>query len=653
MNLTITTFQSRRKPIGSTLELTWEEFKDKLREATITSESISEYFEMTNEQRTEIKDVGGYVAGRLEHGRRSKSSLVDRCIVTIDSDYAKDGDWENFCVLSDLTACCHTTHSSTPDNPRLRWLFPLSRPVDADEYRVVAKELANLVGVDTIDESTDQPERLMFWPSVPFDVEYRFWEQEGKPFDVDDFLSQCDYVAPPKAEKKERPIEGRELSVEEGRRNKTVFGFAASLRGQGLDEGGIREMITTYSERYCYPPLSAEELDTITRSVCSRYEAGEAVAGTLRDAWDDFNDMGEWREREPEPIKKLSAESMSSLAARHVDAPVYVVENLISTGITILASPPKFGKSWMCMDLAISVANGTEFMGLHTEKKGVIYMALEDGDYRLQDRGLKVAGNRSIPSNLYLVKDAPILADGLLGMLEALVAECGDIGMVIIDTLQKIRGTAGKTEGVYGYDYRELGQLHKYALDRGIALILVHHLNKGGDDSDFVGRLNGSTGISGAADSIITLSRAKRGDKETKMSITGRDVTERTLVLQMDWGTYRWTILGEEHEVAGMRDDLEFKNDPVIKTIIYHMDEAEELALDDPEATEVTWSVSPTDLLDEIERLFGPQDITPANVGRKLASMGDKLERLEGIAHEFSRTGKNRARTHVFTRELF
>lgn len=83
------------------------------------------------------------------------------------------------------------------------------------------------------------------------------------------------------------------------------------------------------------------------------------------------------------------------------------------------------------------------------------------------------------------------------------------------------------------------------------------------------------------------------------------------------------------------------------------MDEAEELAVDDPEATEVTWSVSSTDLLDEIERLFGPQDITPANVGRRLASMGDKLERLEGIVHEFSRTGKNRARTHVFTRELF
>ena len=102
-----------------------------------------------------------------------------------------------------------------------------------------------------------------------------------------------------------------------------------------------------------------------------------------------------------------------------------------------------------------------------------------------------------------------------------------------------------------------------------------------------------------------------------------------------------------------MRDDLEFKNDPVIKTIIYHMDEAEELAIDDLEATEVTWSVSSTDLIDEVERLFGPQDIIPTALGRKLASLDDKLERIEGITHETARNGKNRARTHVFTRELF
>ena len=325
---------------------------------------------------------------------------------------------------------------------------------------------------------------------------------------------------------------------------------------------------------------------------------------------------------------------------------------MIANGITILASPPKFGKSWMCMDLAISVANGTEFMGVQTEKRGVIYLALEDGDYRLQERGRKVAGDRPIPSNLYLVKEAPVLADGLLSMLKTLADECGDVGMVIIDTLQKVRGVAGKTEGVYGYDYRELGQLHQYALQNNLAVVLVHHLNKGGDDSDFVGRLNGSTGISGAADSIITLSRSKRGDRETKMSITGRDIVERTLILEMDWGRYRWTILGEEHEVAERKDELEYSNDPLVKTITFHLDEAEDLVLDDPEAMEVSWACASSELLDEVERLYGPQNSNATSLGMRVKRMADKLLQVGGISYEYRREPKTGRRKHVFTRDI-
>lgn len=638
-------FQSRKKPIGVRHEYTWHELCEKFREPIVTEESFDEYQAMTNEQKTEIKDVGGYVAGELKAGRRGKATLLNRQILAIDVDHAGKG------KLPDVPPCkciVHSTHSWTPSDQRYRWLFPLSRPVSATEYIYLANVVSKWVGADTVDESTDQPERLMFWPSVSFDVEYHFACNEVNDWIVpDDYLPadlEDGYETPKAAERQTGTLE-----IAEGQRNKTVFSFAATLRGQGLDQAGIREMLEQYNDRYCNPPLEGFELDTICRSVCSRYEPGAPIAASLRDAWDDFNDMGEWQETKPAPIKRLDAESMAGLGVRHVEAPVYVVDTLIANGITILASPPKFGKSWMCMDLAISVASGTEFMGLKTEKRGVIYLALEDGDYRLQIRGRKVAGERPLPDNLYLVKDAPILAEGLLPQLKALSDECGDVGMVIIDTLQKVRGVAGRTEGVYGYDYRELGQLHQYALANNLAVILVHHLNKGGDDSDFVGRLNGSTGISGAADSIITLSRSKRGDKETRMSITGRDIVERTLILEMDWGRYRWTILGEEHEIADRREELEFDNDPLVKTIRYRLDEAEDLVLDDPEASEVSWTCSSSELLDEVERLYGTQDSTPDAMGRKVKRLSEKLFAV-GIEYKYERT-KNR-RVHVFTREI-
>jgi hypothetical protein len=330
-----------------------------------------------------------------------------------------------------------------------------------------------------------------------------------------------------------------------------------------------------------------------------------------------------------------------------------VVPGLIPTGLTILASPPKFGKSWMCLDLSLSVATGTPFMGIPTNKDGVTYMAMEDGDRRLQERSRKVANGRELPENLFFIKTAPSLAEGLLPQLEDAVnkAPCS-IGLVIIDTLQKIRGTAGKTEGVYGYDYRELGQLQRFALDHDIALVIVHHLNKGGDDNDFVSRLNGSTGVSGAADSIITLTRTARGSDETKMSITGRDVQERTLVIQMDWSNYRWILLGEEKDVEKERESIEFKADPIVKTILWRLAKAEDKARADAEHDwpEAEWCCTSQELRDEVKSLYGQEYESSTAVGLAVKKLVPLLESKEGVSYEYRRTKS--ARQHVFKREI-
>lgn len=651
MRIEITEFANRKTNKGSVVEYTWEQLLDKLKHPIVTSESIDEYRAMTNEQRTEIKDVGGFVGGRMKGGVRRKSALENRTLLTIDADDATPHTVDDFLLLNDQVFCCHTTHTSTADHPRLRWVFPLLRAVTAEEYCILAKEVAAWVGVETIDETTDQPERLMFWPSIAFDADFGFWEGGRVVLDPDEILKELDSPpSPTPAPQKEKHLNDGALSVPEGQRNKTVFSYAATLRGAGLDKDGIRFALFDYNDRYCDPPLPEAELDTIVRSICGRYEPGASVMATLRDAWDDFNDLGDWKESAPKKIDHLEAESMRSLMQRHIEPPKFVIPDLITYGITILASPPKFGKSWMCLDMAISVATGTEFMGIQTNKDGVIYLALEDGDYRLQERSCKVANGREIPENLYLVKEAPILAEGLLPQIRHLI-ESSDthIGMVIIDTLQKIRGVAGKTEGAYGYDYRELAQVHQFALDNNLAVVLVHHLNKGGDDSDFVSRLNGTTGISGAADTIITLTRSKRNADETKMSITGRDIKERTLIVQMGWNNYRWILLGEEKEVEKDRDNLEFHNDPLVKTIIQRLDDAIDLSND---AVDSTWVCTSQELMSEIERLYGEKYDSPVAVGRKVKQRVPKLLEEEGISYEYRRSGKNGARMHVFTREI-
>ena len=649
-SLTITTFPNRKSPKGKERRLTWEALKDRLKNPAITDESIGEYFSFTNERRTDIKDVGGFVGGAFKDQRRAKDRLLSRDVLCIDADDASLDDAETFSLLYNVVFFCHTTHSHTYESPRLRWVFPLARPVTADEYRYLANVVAGWVGADSIDESTDQPERLMFWPSVAVDGEWQYWEGGAEILDPDQLLEGVELEATSFVKETPEIRDSEEgLVIPEGQRNKTVFEFAATLRGKGLDKAGIRSMIEDYSDRYCDPPLDDEELNTIAWSVCSRYRPGEAVS-SLRDAWDDFNDLGEWKETEKK-ASTLQREDFVALQQRYVEPPKYVVDGLFANGLNIVASPPKFGKSWMMMDLAISVASGTDFLGMSVEQTGVIYMALEDGDSRLKSRSGKVAGGREIESGyLSFVQNAPSLGDDLLKQLDELLRSMPHrVGLVIIDTLQKVRGVAGRTEGVYGYDYRELGRLKNFFDDHHICGVLVHHLNKGGDDTDFVSRLNGSTGVSGAADAIITLTRSKRGDQETKMSITGRDVTERTLVIQMDWSNYRWICLGDERDVEKDHDLYAFQTDPLVKTILWRLDEAEELAPDDAE--EVSWSVTSADLLRSVESLYGPQDMGSATaMGRRVSRLAPQLEAQAGVGYEYVRHTSRRE--HVFTREI-
>ena len=67
----------------------------------------------------------------------------------------------------------------------------------------------------------------------------------------------------------------------------------------------------------------------------------------------------------------------------------FVVDGLIPLGLTVLAGAPKVGKSWLSLDIALSVARGNAVPdeNAHRCAKGaVLYLALEDNDRRLRGR---------------------------------------------------------------------------------------------------------------------------------------------------------------------------------------------------------------------------------------------------------------------------
>lgn len=194
MKFIISTGNSRKDKVWKEQTVSWEEFAKRLSQTTVTSETQEEYRKMKKYQQDNVKDVGGFVAGQLKDGRRTKSSVMNRTMLTLDMDYADDAlaIAENMEMLYGYAAVVYSTHKHTPEKPRLRLIIPLSRTVTADEYQAVSRRIAKEIGIELFDDTTYEPNRLMYWPSTSSDGEYFFREIKGSFLKPDSILKLYD-----------------------------------------------------------------------------------------------------------------------------------------------------------------------------------------------------------------------------------------------------------------------------------------------------------------------------------------------------------------------------------------------------------------------------------------------------------------------------
>ena len=187
----IATAGSRTSRRWRTQEVTWDWMLDRLRTIRRTGETQAEYHRMTREDQAARKDVGGFVGGALNGARRTGGAVTERWLITLDADTdASEHDADSFYALYGCEMAMYSTHSSTPDKPRLRWIIPLARPVTAEQYGALARKVAEKINIETMDTSTYQPERLMYWPSYPDDAIPLFRRFEGDMLDPREILDE-------------------------------------------------------------------------------------------------------------------------------------------------------------------------------------------------------------------------------------------------------------------------------------------------------------------------------------------------------------------------------------------------------------------------------------------------------------------------------
>lgn len=220
-------------------------------------------------------------------------------------------------------------------------------------------------------------------------------------------------------------------------------------------------------------------------------------------------------------------------------------------GLGFLCASPKTGKSWLAMDISICVAAGTTLWG-HETQKGcgcILHIPLEDAYERLRKRLWLITDE--VEGNLLFATQAETLGNGLLDQLAMFYGEHPDLRLVTIDTLQMVRSSV--RDYSYSSDYRELTDLKRFADQRGITILLIHHTRKMGDN-DVMNTVSGTNAITGAADFTWVLTKPNRDSQDGTLSITGRDMEQRKIHLEFQ--NHRWNLVkdvpAEELAVASV-----------------------------------------------------------------------------------------------------
>lgn len=181
---------SRQSKFWSNKTISFDNLRERLKNPIRTTESASEYQKLPKPQRDSIKDKGGFVAGHLRDNCRKNDHVDCRSALVYDLDYATPEFVADIKNKIPHKGFVYSTHSHTPDKPRVRAILPTERDMTPDEHNAVSRFIAQEIGIlEMVDECSFEANQLMYFPSCPSDGEYIFVELEGDPVDPDAVLA--------------------------------------------------------------------------------------------------------------------------------------------------------------------------------------------------------------------------------------------------------------------------------------------------------------------------------------------------------------------------------------------------------------------------------------------------------------------------------
>jgi RecA-family ATPase len=222
---------------------------------------------------------------------------------------------------------------------------------------------------------------------------------------------------------------------------------------------------------------------------------------------------GEWENRNAWTPESWG---INDLVENGPEMPPEVIKGVLRKGCVMqIASGPKMRKSFLLMDLALSVATGSQWMGLETTQGSVVYADAENQAALIRSRLPSVAESRGIPITAdlnELIRFIPLrwmlrgktLREIVEGVTRTIKAMKEPPAIAILEPLYLLlRGAKEKEAEEVTLALEELDELCRSI---GCAIVFVHHFSKGTQTGKAsMDRSSGSGALSRFPDAIITL----------------------------------------------------------------------------------------------------------------------------------------------------
>lgn len=315
--------------------------------------------------------------------------------------------------------------------------------------------------------------------------------------------------------------------------------------------------------------------------------------------------------------KFLKTVTMNELYDEIYTPKVPIIDGLLYRGVYLFVGAPKVGKSFAMAQIGYHISTGKTLWNRDVKKGTVLYLALEDDFSRLQGRLYKMFGIEEI-NNFHFATVSKCIGDGLDYQLNKFIDDNGNVSLIIIDTLQKVR-EIGNEKFSYAKDYEIVTSLKKFADENNLCILLVHHTRKQDADDSF-DTISGTNGLLGAADGAFVLEKKKRTDNKAVLSVSGRDQQDQKLHLEFNREKCIWELTEEETDFfKEPKDELLEK----ISTIVTEKNPI--------------WQGTATILIDKLSL-----DLKPNVLSRKLNVLASRLFNEYNILYESTRTSDSR-----------